>query len=326
MRALEVVVVLPFLELGREHLGVVDHDSVEQPVELLGVDPVRALDLSVEPRRAWSDVHVLDAEILNMPVERGTELRAVVGLDALDAEGERLQNVVDELDRGLLAEALIHPQHAKARAVVDRRELVVPAPRALERRDELHVELQLVAGLGLLVALPALVVRHMALGGRQPAETQAPQDAPDARDADHQLVVAAQVHRDLLWPEVVRLTQVHDLAYDLGAGGLRAAVRTTRAVLEAGNALLDIAPQPHVIALTRDAVIAAGEADVAADFPGVTDDRQAPGCGSRPLFVGHLDPSSFGRPKCQRRPSVLDGAGGGSRTLTDLSAQGILSP
>ena len=38
--SVEVVVVLPLLELVVEQLGVVDHDAVEEPVELLSVDAV----------------------------------------------------------------------------------------------------------------------------------------------------------------------------------------------------------------------------------------------------------------------------------------------
>ena len=226
MRAFEVVVVLPLLKLRGEELGVVDDHAVEQPIELLGVDPMRALDLAVEPRGARPDVHVLDAEVLDVPVERGLKLGAVVGLDAHHAERQLLEHVVDELDRRFLVQTLIDAQDPQPRAVVDRRELVVPASGSLERLDELHVELHLVAGLGLLVALPALVMRHVALRGRQTAEAEAPEDAPDARDADHELVVAAQVHRDLLRPEVVGLTQVHDLADDLDAGRPRAQVGT----------------------------------------------------------------------------------------------------
>jgi hypothetical protein len=45
-----VVEGFPFLELVVEDLGVVDHDAVEQAVELLGVDAVGALDFAVEPR------------------------------------------------------------------------------------------------------------------------------------------------------------------------------------------------------------------------------------------------------------------------------------
>ncbi len=40
MGAVVVVEVLPLLEPVVEQLGVVDHDALEHPVELLGVDPV----------------------------------------------------------------------------------------------------------------------------------------------------------------------------------------------------------------------------------------------------------------------------------------------
>ena len=41
--------VLPLAELVVGELGVVDHDPVEEPVELLDVDAMRALDLAVAP-------------------------------------------------------------------------------------------------------------------------------------------------------------------------------------------------------------------------------------------------------------------------------------
>ena len=114
MRAMVVVEVLPLLELQREHLGVVDDHTVEHPIELLGVDPVRALDLAVQPRRRRPDVDVLDPTVEDMPVELGLELRAVVGLDPPDVERELLQDVVDELDRALPAEPVVDPQDSEA--------------------------------------------------------------------------------------------------------------------------------------------------------------------------------------------------------------------
>ena len=69
MGSVEVVVVLPFLELVVEELGVVDDDAVEEPVELLGVDAVGAFDFAVEPRGAGFDVDVADALVEDVPVE-----------------------------------------------------------------------------------------------------------------------------------------------------------------------------------------------------------------------------------------------------------------
>ena len=79
-----VVVVLPFLEFLVEQAGVVLDDTVEQPVELFGVDAMRALHFSVESGGGRPDVDVADALIKHVPVEAGLELRTVVGLDLLD--------------------------------------------------------------------------------------------------------------------------------------------------------------------------------------------------------------------------------------------------
>jgi hypothetical protein len=107
--AVEVVEVFPLLELVVEELGVVDHDAVEHPVELLGIDAVGALDFAV---RAWCsglDVDVADAAVEEMPVECALELGAVVGLDDLDTERQFLEDVVEELDGGLLVVAGVDP-------------------------------------------------------------------------------------------------------------------------------------------------------------------------------------------------------------------------
>jgi hypothetical protein len=83
-----VVVVLPLLEFLGEQAGVVDHLALEQPVELLSVDPVASLDLAVQPRGAGLDIDMVDALVQQVPVERCTELLAVVRLHALDGEGQ----------------------------------------------------------------------------------------------------------------------------------------------------------------------------------------------------------------------------------------------
>jgi hypothetical protein len=59
----------------------------------------------------------------------------------------------------------------------------------------------------------------VALGGGQPVQLQPLEDAPHARGADLDVVVALEVHGDLGRPEVVVLAQVDDLAHDLGSGG-----------------------------------------------------------------------------------------------------------
>ena len=70
MGAMVVVEVLPFGELVVEQLGVVDHDAVQEAVELLGVDPVAALHHPVQPRGCGLDIAVPDALVEQVPVER----------------------------------------------------------------------------------------------------------------------------------------------------------------------------------------------------------------------------------------------------------------
>ena len=65
-----VAEVLPLGELVVEQLGVVDHDAVQEAVELLGVDPVAALDLAVQAWGGGLDVDVADAAVEQVPVER----------------------------------------------------------------------------------------------------------------------------------------------------------------------------------------------------------------------------------------------------------------
>ena len=74
MGAVEVVEVLPFLELLVEQAAVVDDDPVEHPIELFRVDAVGALHPAVEPGRGRLDVDVTDAPVEEVPVERALEL------------------------------------------------------------------------------------------------------------------------------------------------------------------------------------------------------------------------------------------------------------
>jgi hypothetical protein len=74
VRTVVVVAVLPLLQTVGEQVGVVDHLAFQEPVELLGVDPVRSLHLPVQPGCAGFDADVVDARVEQVPVERGAEL------------------------------------------------------------------------------------------------------------------------------------------------------------------------------------------------------------------------------------------------------------
>ncbi len=173
-----------------------------------------------------------------------------------------------------------------------------------ERLDELDVDLDPVAGQGLLVALPARVVALGALGGGEPVEVQALEDAPHAGVADLDVVVALEVHRDLERAEVVVLAQVDDLAHDLGPGDARAEVGAAGAVPQPVQAVGLVAAILGVVALAADAVVPAGQGDVAGDLLNVTDDRQAAFHLAGQLRIAHWVSLLDEDPECQRSQSV----------------------
>ena len=77
-----IVIVLPLTQLLIEQVDAVrDAVPIEQLVILLVIHAVRALDLAVQVRRARPDVRVLDIQVLQVPVEVGLELGAVLRSD-----------------------------------------------------------------------------------------------------------------------------------------------------------------------------------------------------------------------------------------------------
>lgn len=114
----------------------------------------------------------------------------------------------------------IRPKHPQASAIIDRGVLVVTLllPCLAERFNELHIDLQGGPRSLLLVALPSGVFAFVALRRRQPAQADLLQNPPHPRRADGEVVIALQMHCDLLRPEVLLLTQPLDLLHDLDVG------------------------------------------------------------------------------------------------------------
>jgi hypothetical protein len=67
--------------------------------------------------------------------------------------------------------------------------------------DELHVDLDPVAGLRPFIALPAAVVALVALGGGQPVQAQPLEDPPHPRGAELDVVVALRYMAILAGPK-----------------------------------------------------------------------------------------------------------------------------
>jgi hypothetical protein len=98
------------------------------------------------------------------------EFGAVVCLDDLHWEGQSLEHVVNELDRGFLIAPWVDAQYAQSGAVVDCGELaVLSAPadrgsgRVFEWLNEFDVDVNPMPGQLLLIALP-IVCRACSAG------------------------------------------------------------------------------------------------------------------------------------------------------------------
>lgn len=61
MWSIVVVVVFPLLEAFGEQVRIVDDLAFEEPVELLGVDPVGSLHLAVQAWCAGADLDVIES-------------------------------------------------------------------------------------------------------------------------------------------------------------------------------------------------------------------------------------------------------------------------
>jgi len=149
------------------------------------------------------------------------ELGTIVGLDHLDTERQLLQHVVEEPDRRDLVALVIDAQHPDTGAIVNGGVLVVLATGVTHPSQELHIDLDSKPGLRLLVSFPTLLVALVSLRGREPVHTETFEYPPHPRRGDSDVVVSLEIHRDLVWPEVVILAQIHDLANHFWIGLVR---------------------------------------------------------------------------------------------------------
>lgn len=92
MRPVVIVVVLPFAQLLVEQVNIVGYAAlVQELVELLVVSPMRALDLAIEVWCPRTDVDMANVQRLDVPMELRLELRPVVSLNDVNAEGQPTQ-------------------------------------------------------------------------------------------------------------------------------------------------------------------------------------------------------------------------------------------
>jgi hypothetical protein len=97
---------------------------VEELVELLVIDAMRALHLAIQAWRARADVDVPNVSRLEMAVELRLEFGAVVGLHHVYPERQPAHDLVDELHGRVLVARAVDLQGANPGAIVDSRELI----------------------------------------------------------------------------------------------------------------------------------------------------------------------------------------------------------
>ena len=116
---------------------------------------MRSFDLAIQLRRTGFDVSVADAKILNMPMEPGLKLMFIIGADFPDAEGELVDDVIDEVDGVGLRMAFVHFKGANPSCIVDG--CILEAADFLflltGKSQELDVHLNMMAGALLVVPL-----------------------------------------------------------------------------------------------------------------------------------------------------------------------------
>lgn len=151
---------------------------------------------------------------------------------------------------------------------------------------------------------PAQVARLVPLRSGQATHVQAVQDAPHARLADLDVVVALEVYLDLAGSEVVALPNVDDLLDDFDAGGVWLGPAPLGLVEQAVDAVGLIAAEPGVVDRAADADVSAGHGHVPGDFLDVTQYRQAAHLAVRPGLT-HQQLLLIKKPQRQASPSVL---------------------
>lgn len=157
-----------------------------------------------------------DALILDVPVEQGLPFMSPIGTDRVDAEGEMLPDVVNEIDRIGLSVTPIDSQSTNTRSIVDGRVLIAydfPAPSIAEDQ-ELHVYLDMMSRHLFLIATIAWD-GSVSLVLWEPIETMATQDAIDTLASDLDAMIAGEVPGDPLGAKLITAPQVQDLLFNL---------------------------------------------------------------------------------------------------------------
>jgi hypothetical protein len=265
-----IVIVRPFLKLVVEQMDIVaDAILVEQLVKLLLVDTVGALDLAVQTRGSRADVDVPDVLLLQVPVEVGLELCAIVSLDYEHSEGKPSDDLVHEADGRLLVADVVDFEHTDARAVIDGRELIEAFLGTRYSLKEFHVDLQAMARLRLLVSVPGTARWLALLINRQPVHSVTDQYAVHGGTRYVYAMKAMQIAGDPSRTKPVSLPQIQDLGDDRARRCLRAMKRRSGTIAQTGLTVTFEPSSPFVEGFAGKAEMPAGLSYAPGQFVGL---------------------------------------------------------
>ena len=194
--------VVPLLVRGHP-LGRMGKCRVQFFHPLLLIGTMGPLDLAVELLGSTFDVGMADAVILDVPMELGLELMAIVGSDFLNPEWELFDDVIDEVLSVGLCVFVADLERPDTRSVIDSG-ILEPADllaALASEGEELAVHLDVMARQLLVVALG--VDFAQARSAWAPANAIAAQNACYVSVRDFDVVIARQVPDDPDRSEVI---------------------------------------------------------------------------------------------------------------------------
>ena len=164
----------------------------------------------------------------------------MVGLDALDGDGQAAAHFLDELRGRFDRVVSIDSKHAIPGGLIDGRELVEAATAELEVLD---IDLDRLPGDVDLA--PAARARAIAFQGHS-GDPMPLQDPLDGRRGDIDLVVPLQEEADPEGPVLTLPTDLQDQGDDVGGCREGVMTRPSRTVAQADQAVLAISVTPDV--------------------------------------------------------------------------------
>jgi hypothetical protein len=213
MGAVVVVERFPFLEFPVQVYIIL---VCQQLIKLLLVGSVRPFHLAVELRGPRFDVNMPDSSVLDMPMKEGLELMTSIRADCVDAKGELVDDIVDELDRVVLIVTVVDLERPDSSCVIDGSVLKAThsMPSWSLETHNLHVCLNMMTRdlLGVSVGVDSSSP-HMA---RKPTDPVPCQSSVYARIRGRDAMVTCQIPDNPLRTKTTRFPQLKDLLNSLG--------------------------------------------------------------------------------------------------------------